>query len=227
MSPLSHRQLIIPCVCSILLSLTTQAVAQDDLLNKPPPTPLHAQRDVQEEHTHAPSSTTLPDDEAMNWPQIIPSVALMGHIGLIDEEFDWPGLGLWLGANYYPWPDRYNTFWSVGLKLERNQELRDRPHAVVPTVRSGFAALKGDPRLFKNQLFANVQIYALAGRHIPLQGMPNLWRLGAGVISPRLAPANAMMLLWGVPLPNQFEIAIDMAPDRSQTEVLLMLGVGL
>lgn len=196
-------------------------------LDAPPPQPLHERTDIehtQERHT---TGQSIASDSEMRWPRITPTVAISGHIGFIDEEFDWPGFGLWLGANYYPWPDRYNAFWSVGLKLERNQELRDRPYAVVPTLRSGFAALKGNPFKLKNQLFANVQIYGLVGRHVPVGGMPNFWRMGVGVISPRLAPANAMMLLWGVPLPNQVEIALDLAPDGQSKEVLLLMGIGL
>lgn len=223
----STRSATLALLLCVLITSPTRALAQQLGEDRPPPRPLVEREEEEEERAQERPRRRSGTDDELQWPRLRPSVSLMGHLGFIDEDFDLPGFGLWLGTNYYPWPDKYNAFWSLGIKLERNQELRHRPFAIVPTVRSGFAWLKGDPFLFKNQVFANLQIYGLLGRHIPAKQMPPFWRMGLGVISPRLVPANAMMLLWGVPLPNQLEVVFDTLPDGSQKEILLMLGIGL
>ena len=197
----------------------------------PPPRPL-SERDEEPYYDNqgainapgAREGETQPD--ARVWPPLYPTVGLSLHFGFIDEEFDLPGFGLWLGANYYPKPSRFNAFYSFGFKLERNQELRHRPFALVPSFRGGFAAFKGDPLKRKNQIFANVQTYVLLGRHLPVGEMPTYWRAGLGVSSPRIVAASAAMLFWGVPVPNQLELLFDFEPRGGVAEVLLVLGVG-
>ncbi len=208
----------------VMTLASLQAMAQEQL-----PTPLHERDDASADDVDTSRAYTRSkaQDDTLKWPALRPSVSLMGHLGLLNEEFDLPGYGLWAGFNHYPLPDRYNMFWSLGMKFEKNQELRTRPFSFVVAARSGFAWLKGNPFLFKNQVFANLQIYGVLGKHVPLPDAPNFWRMGVGVVSPRLAPANAMMLLWGVPLPNQIEFALDITPDGQQKELLILLGIGI
>lgn len=229
-TPYPTRQLILRgAICLVALSACSPAWAQSD--DRPPPEPLFEREDApdHEQVARAPAST---GDESgaygLDWPALTPSVMLTSHMELTDPEVYYPGVGIWLGANYYPWPDTYNTFWSAGVKVESSQQLQGgRRVDVIPTVRSGFAWVRGDAARFDRRLLANLQIYGLAGWRIARRDHPARARAGIGVSSPRLSPATAYMLLYGVPLPNAIELVVDASPDLAAWDLLVQIGIGL
>ena len=170
-----------------------------------------------------------PEPVSFAWPDATPSVAVNMQYNMTSDAVQKPGFGLWLGVNYYPWVDVFNTFWSAGIKIENNPDVYGKPIDFVPTLRSGFAWLNGSPKRFKNQLLPNLQIYGLGGWRVSRdEDRDSRLRAGIGISSPRLSPATAFMLLYGVPLPNQLEFWVEAPPsDISQWDALIAVGIGL
>ncbi len=227
-----QKRALVSASVAVLASLcASTASAQMAPHDEDLPTPLAEREDEQQVVKKQPARTgPRPSDPSVgfDWPDITPSATISAHLNFTDESIQKPGFGLWLGANYYPWPDEFNAFWSFGLKIENNPDVWGRPTDLIPTLRSGFAWLDGSPTKFKNQLLPNLQIYALTGYRIPRNDRGQRVRAGLGVSSPRLSPATAVMLLYGFPLPNQLELLVDVNPiDPTQRDMIVLVGIGL
>ena len=215
----------------LVCASASSASAQDVPLDEDLPRPLAEREGEQQLVEKQPANSgPRPSDPRVgfDWPSITPTATVIAHLNVTDPTIQKAGFGLWLGGNYYPWPDEFNAFWSLGLKVENNPDIWGRPTDFIPTVRSGFAWLDGSPTRFKNQLLPNLQIYGLAGYRIPRDEREQRIRTGLGVSSPRLSPATAVMLLYGFPLPNQLEFLVDIDPiDPSKRDLMVLVGIGL
>lgn len=215
----------------IAAAITTTHAGIASAQDPPPPKPLY-----EEEPTPAPAPQQRPShdvgdditgDATLAWPDLTPVANVSIGFNLTDPYLDAPAFGLFLGANYYPWPAKYNVFWSLGLKLEQNPDITHNPMSIVPTVRSGFAWIHGKPEKFWNKLLPNLQVYGLAGWRLPLDERGALGRVGVGVGSPRVAPASLLMVLHGVPVPNQAEVIMEFSPRFDAYDVVFLIGYGI
>lgn len=185
------------------------------------PTPLYEREQQVEE---APERETRIDPSS---PVLVPSAALGASFSFTDEEIDKPGLTLWFGGTFYPAPATITPFIGAGLEVEAYFEIASYPTDFVPQLKIGVAWLPGAPSAFKNQLLPNLQVYALGGwRMSMLDNRPNAIRAGIGISSPAMSPAAAFMLLYGVPIPTQMEIAVDLNPATRTQDWWIQFGIG-
>ena len=185
------------------------------------PTPLYEREQQLEE---APARETRV--EAAH-PALVPSASMSASFSFTDEEIDKPGLTFWFGGTFYPVPATLTPFVSAGLEVESYFEVASHPIDFVPQLKLGVAWLPGAPTAFKNQLLANLQVYALGGwRMSILEGRPDAVRVGAGISSPALSPAAAYLVLHGVPIPTQVEVAMDFKLADGSQDWWIQFGVG-
>lgn len=185
------------------------------------PTPLYEREQQVEE---APERETRVDPTV---PALVPSAALGASFSFTDEEIDKPGLTLWFGGTFYPVPDTITPFVGAGLEVEAYFEIAPYPTDFVPQLKLGVAWLPGAPSAFKNQLLANLQVYALGGWRVStLEGRPSAVRAGVGISSPAMSPAAAFLVLHGVPIPTQMEVAVDISLATRSQDWWIQFGVG-
>lgn len=213
-----------------LMGLTTTAQAQTSTrppgygaeLDQPPetlPEPLYKRKDA---HVHDEKPPEI--DRS---PSFTPSAAFGASFSFTDEEIDKPGLMLWLGGTLYPRPSTITPFISAGLKIEAYYEIANYPTDFIPTIRLGGAWLPGSPDSFKNQTFANMEVYALGGyRFSVLDERHGAVRAGIGVSSPAMSPAAAFMCLYGVTIPTQVEVLMDYHLVEQVRDWWIQFGIG-
>lgn len=216
----------------ITAALATTYVGLASAREPPPPKPLYEEEPVPEPapvraHPSTDVDEDITGDAKLTLPNLTPVANVSLGFNLTNPFLDAPAFGLFLGANYYPWPDKYNAFWSLGLKVEQNPDITHNPMSIVPTARSGFAWIHGDPEKFWNKLLPNLQLYGLAGWRLPLDERGARGRVGVGVGSPRISPASLLMVLHGVPVPNQAEVIMEFSPKFDAYDVVFLIGYGI
>ncbi|MEM1350220.1 MAG: hypothetical protein AAGI01_16795 [Myxococcota bacterium] len=196
-----------------------------------PPEPRRARDDVRAARRD-PTDAWL---KQLTWPAITPTAQFGYTVTVSNEDIQWRGPTLWLGATYYPRPMRVSPMLALGVKLESYPNYPDDPVDVFATARLGAAYIHKAPHKFLNQMLAHASAYAIVGwrpRGLgwrpPGVGLrPERMRLGVGVSSPVVGPGTAFMLLNGFPLPNILEVVVDIEPGTLESAVLLQIGIGI
>ena len=168
-----------------------------------------------------------PNPSSGEWlpPTVVPTLGIheslsFSRYGLRDpvtgEREPALALGLpafWIGLTLYPSPGRWAIFTSFGTEIAFGtlfDEDRERRYTEwVPEMRTGIAHMRAPYDSYFNHVFADVQLYFIAGWRIENPVFPEGARLGAGVTAPPLVLLG--MAESCLPMPTSFEMYADVA----------------
>ena len=212
----------------LLSGLMAASAHAQELEELEPPTPIHEREPVQTPAEDARPRST-PRKERLGPLAITPSAAFALQLNLTNDRESMAAMGLWLGFNAYPSPSTHSLLLSGGIKIERHFNLYGDPIDVIPTLRVGYAWIKGNPELFKRRLLPRLQVYGIAGVRFGGERRERRYRGGIGAGVPMWLPASAYMCLHGLPIPNIVELIVEPALEEESgpLNVLFMIGIGL
>ena len=117
----------------------------------------------------------------------------------------------WIGVGMLPEPQEWAPFYSLSAEAQFHQTIDGVSFVEwTPTVRVGLDALRNPYNEYLNQVFPNVELYAIGGWRVPNPYERGAARFGVGVTSPLVAGALIAAARDCVPIPTLLEGTVDL-----------------
>lgn len=181
--------------------------------------------------TQSTDHVTLPDDynrpmapprhRELLQPGIVPTIGAglvlrsrlqsqtQDQVSAVDDVGD-AGM-FWIGLGMLPEPQEWAPFYSLSAEVQFHQTVDNVSFVEwTPTVRVGLDGLRHPFNEYVNQVFPNVELYAIGGWRVPNPYEPGAARVGIGVTSPLVAGALIAMARDCVPIPTMLEGTVDL-----------------